>query len=213
MGQLQVFFGIDPVQAGAHHRNGVAAAQQRAIMGRTVYAQRQARHHADAGCAKSPGKLARVDFALRRGVAAAHDCEVGWRLLCYCFSSCLRLLCKASQHVQHEGRICDVEQAGRITGIAQVDNAAVIAGVQPLQCRFELGRERVGFAQQGPTEFFGAKLAKSGGALGKNGLGRAKGGQQLSGGFVSYAGRQGEPQPGLEVLVLHLEGFPGAGLA
>ena len=81
--QLQVFFGVDPVQSGADHRNRRAAAQQRAIVRRAVDAQRQTRHHANTRAAKRLGKLPGIALALRGGIAAAHDGQA----LCYGFAS------------------------------------------------------------------------------------------------------------------------------
>ena len=199
MGQFKVFFGVHPIQSGADDGNCVAAAQHGAVMRRAVNAQRQPRHHADSCAAERPGKLPGVAFALRRRIAAADDGQA----VCYFFNSCIRRTGERTHHVQHQRRIFDVEQGGRIGGIAQRRDAAVVSALQPVQRNFQLVGQtgRLGAKQAG--QFARAQALQRGAALLENGLCRAESRKQLARRAIADAGRQRQPQPGLKFLGVH----------
>ena len=129
--------GIDPVQPGAHHCDGGhrigAGAVQRPCMGGAVDAEGEPGDHRHVRFGKGPGEAAGILQALRRGVAAADDRQ-----------GPLRRGCRQAHAIQHQGRVFDGEQAGRIVRIAEGQDLAVGGiGLQPGQRRLELRRETV----------------------------------------------------------------------
>ena len=79
--QLQVVFGVDPVQPRAHYRDGGQGVWRRAFQGplvrRAVNAQRQTRHYGQTRAAQGLCERFGIEFPLGCGVATAHHRNAG----------------------------------------------------------------------------------------------------------------------------------------
>ena len=119
--QIVVLPRVDPVQPRAHHRHGghrvwwcmaQNGAEQRALVRRAVDAQRQPRDNGQATRTQAAGKVTGIDLPLWGGVAAAHDgdgvcgLQLGQRV-------------RLAQDIEHQGRVCHVQQSRRVVGVCQ----------------------------------------------------------------------------------------------
>jgi hypothetical protein len=100
----------------------------------TIHPERQARDHADAGLAERLRELACIGFALRCGVAAAHDGQAP------------RMVqgLHVAKHVEHQRRVGHLQQFARVAGVAECEDVAVFTLGQPGQQPVHLGIELVG---------------------------------------------------------------------
>ena len=106
-----------------------------------VHPQGHARNHTPAGSAKGLGKLPRIDFALRRWVAAAHHGQTIQRVQAHVAVS---LGHQTTQHEQQQRRVGDVEQGGRVVRLAQINDTAVFACGEPVERARQLALELFG---------------------------------------------------------------------
>ena len=130
VGEIVVAPGVHTVQTGSHHRDGRRANVQRTFVRSAIHTQGQTRDDAKAGLTQRGRELAGVDLPLRRGISAAYDSDfVG-----------LRQRRQLTDHIQHQRRVCHLQQRWRKTRIAQRQQV-VVSRCEPLRYFFNLGVE------------------------------------------------------------------------
>ena len=147
MGQCQVLFGVDAVEAGADHRHGSQGVHigpfKCAFMGCTVDTQRQPRDKGQTTRGQVPCKGLGIEPALRRGVAAAdHGQGALDAQLLQGFEPAL--------HIQQAGRVGGVQQGSGVAWVVQREHGPAIGCVlQPLPGGLQQGRRAIGRLAQG----------------------------------------------------------------
>ena len=77
LGEADVTLRIQPFETGTEHRDGLAAGVQRALMRRTINAQRQPAGDDEAGTGQAAGERSGIVQAIARGAAAADHRQLG----------------------------------------------------------------------------------------------------------------------------------------
>ncbi len=193
VGQRFVPRGVHPVQPGADHRDGGGLRVERAFVGRAVHPQSQTRHHTHASLTQGTRKLAGIELALRRGVAAAHHGHPLW----------VGERRQAAVHEQQRGRIGHLQQIGGVGRVRQAQHMVGRIGPQPGPGGVELAGTVGRWRQQRVGQARPHQRGQHGGGLLKHLMRATQSRQQLACGGVAHARREQQAQPGAQFVALH----------